>query len=618
MQKGPYFNNVQYISPVPEGYLQASSQIANNYASAIRGLGENIGAGIEKYYKNKAEGEMLDQQLQRIAPAIQQYAQQATKAGNTEAAEKWTKLASDVSKFHDVGLNKKRALISGAMTEVSLFEKGQEMSNRAMQMDAAREQLLAAQYQNELFRRNRKNEEALSFAIGDNDPNMGQPAEDTQSNVNTPTAEEVQAVGTETAPPPPTEIPQEIAPAPDPGVSIPTQLTAGMPPARQPNPYIQFGAEQNMSVPGLIYSGFAGLGNATDFALRAAQAGLTGITTGDYRIPKESLPRSLGNALGDALAPRVDYPVSTRTPPPAAVPAQVAAPVAAPATAEAPAPAAKPTAPAAVPVAAPAPSGERADGNRLKELKVTLTKRDQYAAAVSRYLSKGGILTLEIDKQLRDKFGITPEVDIRTHTLKDENGKPFAVGVVANGELKVVPLTGEGLTPKERLENQKDTDARTVTLNGQQFFAPTASEGVAMRAAVASNQVVKQTVSELIGLADSPDVKIPGTKDYNRAVSIQKQLRGLLRVELTGPGAVNASEYQLMDDIIADPTAIFSLKGSTKTKLNELLATTDRKLASHAKSLNFYPMSQNAPGGSNSGGAPRYVRDPKTGKISPQ
>ena len=52
MQKGPYFQPVQYISPLPEGYLQASSNIANTLGKAVQGFGENIASGIEKYTKN--------------------------------------------------------------------------------------------------------------------------------------------------------------------------------------------------------------------------------------------------------------------------------------------------------------------------------------------------------------------------------------------------------------------------------------------------------------------------------------------------------------------------------------------------------------------------------------
>lgn len=71
MQKGPYFNQVQYISPLPEGYLQTAANIGNTYANAFRQVGADIGEGIKKYQQNKQQREDNQQVFQtEIAPAI--------------------------------------------------------------------------------------------------------------------------------------------------------------------------------------------------------------------------------------------------------------------------------------------------------------------------------------------------------------------------------------------------------------------------------------------------------------------------------------------------------------------------------------------------------------------
>jgi hypothetical protein len=60
-------------------------------------------------------------------------------------------------------------------------------------------------------------------------------------------------------------------------------------------------------------------------------------------------------------------------------------------------------------------------------------------------------------------------------------------------------------------------------------------------------------------------------------------LQGLLRTPILGPGAVSDSERALLQDIVANPTAIFSMSSRNEARLNELMKTIDRGVASKAK-----------------------------------
>jgi hypothetical protein len=59
MQKGPYFNSVQYISPVPEGYAQAGANIGRSIGGGLAALGAGVSEGVDKYFKSEEERQAL-------------------------------------------------------------------------------------------------------------------------------------------------------------------------------------------------------------------------------------------------------------------------------------------------------------------------------------------------------------------------------------------------------------------------------------------------------------------------------------------------------------------------------------------------------------------------------
>ena len=141
MQKGPYFNPVQYISPLPEGYLQASSNIANTLGKAVQGFGENIGAAIEKYTKNKEENEFLTGQAEAIVPSLQAYANDIK---DDKQKEQYEKLIVSLGNFSNQSLSQKRATLASAGTRLKSFQDSRQAKISAMQI-AAQEQALLTQ-----------------------------------------------------------------------------------------------------------------------------------------------------------------------------------------------------------------------------------------------------------------------------------------------------------------------------------------------------------------------------------------------------------------------------------------------------------------------------------------
>lgn len=119
MQKGPYFNPVQYISPLPEGYLQASSNIANTMGKAAQGLGQTIASSIEQYTKNKEEGQFLDEKFQMTTGNLEKYKTDPNFAQDPRAK----KLAEGVGKFSAMSNPQKKSFLNNADFAVSQFDR---------------------------------------------------------------------------------------------------------------------------------------------------------------------------------------------------------------------------------------------------------------------------------------------------------------------------------------------------------------------------------------------------------------------------------------------------------------------------------------------------------------
>jgi hypothetical protein len=139
MQKGPYFNNVQYISPIPEGYLQMNAAANAGLIKGMTELGEGIAAGVEKYKKNKEESALLDGQAPALAGAVQRMPEGIK---DEAGVARFKKYQSDIAAMPTMSLAKKRAVVSGIMAESSLYDKGQEQKIRQNQIDAYNQQKL--------------------------------------------------------------------------------------------------------------------------------------------------------------------------------------------------------------------------------------------------------------------------------------------------------------------------------------------------------------------------------------------------------------------------------------------------------------------------------------------
>ena len=116
--------------------MQASTNIANTLGKAVQGFGENIASGIEKYTKNKEESALLDNQAPILLRDLQQ---RAKTAKNPDDIAYFTTLGDKLAKMPGQSVAQKRAIVSGLMTDLSLYDKRQQFDINQNQLENLRQ-----------------------------------------------------------------------------------------------------------------------------------------------------------------------------------------------------------------------------------------------------------------------------------------------------------------------------------------------------------------------------------------------------------------------------------------------------------------------------------------------
>lgn len=95
--------------------------------------------------------------------------------------------------------------------------------------------------------------------------------------------------------------------------------------------------------------------------------------------------------------------------------------------------------------------------------------------------------------------------------------------------------------------------------------------------AVGNFRGVNDTIDQLVGFTKITGSSVTPTM-RSQANTIASVLKAQLRLPLLGPGAVSDTERAILNDIVADPTSIFSLDANNKIKLETLKKTLKTKL----------------------------------------
>lgn len=148
--------------------------------------------------------------------------------------------------------------------------------------------------------------------------------------------------------------------------------------------------------------------------------------------------------------------------------------------------------------------------------------------------------------------------------------------VAAQQKLNALVSSGKGLTAEDLQFLPPAEAARMVAMPDGTYRRATspASKKLADEAASAA-QTGKTAIHQLIEFTDyfgnNPLKKLIDRPNIAEAENVQKALKGSMRTLLVGPGNVSTFEHKLMDDVIRDPTAIFSMGSANKAALKSLL-----------------------------------------------
>ena len=516
--------------------MQASANIGRSLGGALASLGETIGSSLEKYQKNKEEDQFLTGQAEAIVPALQAYAGDIKDDKQKASFEGLIKKLGD---FSGQSLSQKRATLAQAGTTVQSFKNARDAQISAMQLNAARQEAA--------------NVDAYSKAMAG-----------------------VSSVKNETY------TGQDLG------------LIAG-------SKYLQDqGANASGYNPTLRQGTFVNVD--TEALSNMMNRGAAPIQApASLPAPAQIAPSSIERFGGKAVMARSAFP----TTPVQGVENLSAAPMenvkredltAAPMTAAERA-AALPAPPiSAAPVLdynkVPTSFNQQIAGLPFVDVErtrqVATNNKEKYQSAIATYLAEGGKLDPKMDQVLANRFNITPDSDIKVQQLKDDKGNVWGAAVMSNGKpvhFVEAPKPTNGITAdQERLINFQDNmKARTVDFNGSKFLVSQKEEANKIKDAIAANMDAQVIIDNLIKLSESPNVKIPGTKEYAQAKSLAKQARGLMREQIVGPGAVNESEYAMLGEVISDPTTFFSVQENNRERLGSLKSTLNTKVGNKIK-----------------------------------
>jgi hypothetical protein len=160
---------------------------------------------------------------------------------------------------------------------------------------------------------------------------------------------------------------------------------------------------------------------------------------------------------------------------------------------------------------------------------------------------------------------------------------------VKQGELYSTIAQKQAEVASKALEsNQKKQEA---FVPGFSQFATTKEGAAKLNQLVADTESAKDGIRSLMGLVGKSGKSI-NPDLIAEAGTTAAMLKGSLRTLLVGPGAVSEGERKLIDEVVADPTKIFSLDDSNKKRLTTLITRLDRNLAQNAKAYGLMPQAK--------------------------
>lgn len=547
--------------PLPPGYMEAATAPGRNLAMGIAAMGQGLGKAIEQYRTKKAETEAADQSRETLVGLYQQQLasdpkyiaiQQYTETGqlpegvteqdiprytqkvqaDREMLNKFSNVLGE--KFVDMSLAKKKAALGDAVMVLNQYRTDQQNEVRDA---AARQQLKLGALQLEDILNKRKQQGILTEAIR---YGIEQPTTTTQTQQVTDTI----------------EFP------PMPGVSTPAvQATPSQAEATAARYFMgQYGqAAQDLARYG------------TDLGRQAEALNVSPTQQMSYPpvFPFPGRPSPTIEPQIDAAA-RVEANTRLRQ-------QQLAESEAA--TQQAGIMSRSP----ALQTIAPRMLQPEQQAQPIQQPPQTITRNVSTQVPIS-YEDQSKRLTQYLIQQ-----GATPETISMVPQILERVGQRRPTTIEQVGGIGSVVRFGdkEQFVPAKEANLDNILKVRGLTVDFPEFkgTAPTEAEAAKFRDQYSNVLESRQAIADLLEIAKMGTAMQQTPEVRAKANSLAAGLRGVERINIIGPGTITPEDFKLLESVIPNPTAIFSLKKSNIQAFETMLQKSARAIESKAKAI---------------------------------
>ena len=145
----------------------------------------------------------------------------------------------------------------------------------------------------------------------------------------------------------------------------------------------------------------------------------------------------------------------------------------------------------------------------------------------------------------------------------------------------------EQFVPAQQTNISDTLKIKGLTIDFPEFrgTAPTEAEAAKFRDQYSSVLESRRAISDLLDIAKMGTAMQQTPEIRTRANSLVSGLRGVERINIIGPGTITPEDFKLLNSVIPDPTAIFSLKKSNIQAFETMLQKSARAIESKAKGI---------------------------------
>jgi hypothetical protein len=145
----------------------------------------------------------------------------------------------------------------------------------------------------------------------------------------------------------------------------------------------------------------------------------------------------------------------------------------------------------------------------------------------------------------------------------------------------------EQFVPAQQTNISDILKVKGLTVDFPEFrgTAPTEAEAAKFRDQYSSVLESRKAISDLLDIAKMGTAMQQTPEIRTKANSLVSGLRGVERINIIGPGTITPEDFKLLNSVIPDPTAIFSLKKSNIQAFETMLQKSARAIESKAKAI---------------------------------